>query len=113
MLKQIAKSLFMVIAVAILVPALASAGGHKGKDFMKKIDTNGDGQISAEEHASAAAERFKKMDANGDGVATKKEMKALRKAHKGKYKDDYKKKGECKEDRKKCHRSKGYDDEDE
>jgi len=58
---------------------------HKGHHFFKMMDSNGDGQISAEEHAAAAAKRFARMDSNGDGMVTKAEMKAHHKAMKEKW----------------------------
>jgi len=45
-------------------------------DKIKKIDTDGDGAISAAEHDAASAQMFEKMDANGDGNVTAAEMKA-------------------------------------
>ncbi|MBU8975187.1 MULTISPECIES: hypothetical protein [unclassified Lysobacter] len=43
---------------------------------IKTIDTNGDGQLSAAEHAAGSQAMFTKMDANGDGNLTAAEMKA-------------------------------------
>ncbi|MDQ6956539.1 MAG: EF-hand domain-containing protein [Mariprofundaceae bacterium] len=58
--------------------------GKKGYHF-KMIDSNGDGKISAEEHAIAAAKRFSKMDTNGDGFVSKKEMRKHHKKMKKKH----------------------------
>ena len=72
-----------LIAGAGIATASAHEGGDKagkkGHHMFQKMDTNGDGKISIEEHADAAAERFSKMDINGDGFISKKEM---RKNHK-------------------------------
>jgi len=61
-------------------PAAAFAGGGgKGADhdaMFKQMDTNGDGKISAEEHAAAVKKMFDIMDANHDGKVTADEMTA-------------------------------------
>jgi len=56
----------------------ATAQGEMAMDYLKSMDTNGDGAISAEEHATAAKARFDKMDTNKDGFLTKEEMAAGR-----------------------------------
>src|SRR6185295_12490502 len=43
------------------------------------MDTDGDGSISAAEHAAGAKQMFAKMDADGDGIVTAKEMEAAHK----------------------------------
>jgi Ca2+-binding EF-hand superfamily protein len=48
--------------------------------MLKAMDKNGDGIITAEEHAKAAEERFEKMDTNKDGFLTKEEWTAGRAA---------------------------------
>jgi Ca2+-binding EF-hand superfamily protein len=45
-------------------------------DMFKKMDTDGDGKISADEFAAAHKEKFQKMDTNGDGKLSPEEMKA-------------------------------------
>jgi Ca2+-binding EF-hand superfamily protein len=57
----------------------AYAGGGSAKAEVKMMDTDGDGSISATEHAAGAKQMFQKMDADGDGSVTAKEMD---KAHK-------------------------------
>jgi Ca2+-binding EF-hand superfamily protein len=47
-------------------------------DMMKTMDSNGDGAVSADEHAAGAKTMFDRMDANKDGVVTAQEME---KAH--------------------------------
>ena len=65
--------------VGMAVPVVAGAGGDKAGDhegMFKSMDTNGDGKISAEEHAAAAKKMFEMMDANKDGKVTAEEMTA-------------------------------------
>jgi Ca2+-binding EF-hand superfamily protein len=53
--------------------SLAAANGDHG-DMMKTMDSNGDGAISADEHAAGAKSMFDGMDANKDGMVTAAEM---------------------------------------
>jgi len=50
-------------------------GAHKDAMF-QMMDTNGDGKISAEEHAAAAKKMFETMDADKNGQVTAAEMDA-------------------------------------
>lgn len=59
-------------ALAIAAPALADDPGSK----FKMMDSNGDGMVSAEEHAAAVTKMFGEMDTNGDGNVTAAEMDA-------------------------------------
>ena len=57
------------------------AGNEKGKEMsaaekIKVVDTNGDGVLTAEEHAAGSKSMFEKMDTNHDGVLTKTELEA-------------------------------------
>ena len=45
-------------------------------DKIKMIDTNGDGILTAEEHAAGSRSMFEKMDADKDGFLTKTELAA-------------------------------------
>ena len=71
----------------------AVTGHHAAKadmssaDKIKVVDANGDGILTAEEHAAASASMFTKMDADKDGFLTKKEMEA---GHAGMMKKDAK-----------------------
>src|SRR4029453_276104 len=57
----------------------AYAGGGSGQAEVKMMDTDGDGSISAAEHAAGAKQMFQKMDAGGGGIGTAKEMDAAHK----------------------------------
>ncbi len=89
------KIISLLLGAALLTGAsIATASAHedgdkagkKGHHRFEKMDTNGDGKISAAEHAAMAASWFKKMDANGDGFVSKAEMKAHHQAMKEKWK---------------------------
>ncbi|MEQ6248544.1 EF-hand domain-containing protein [Sulfitobacter sp. HNIBRBA3233] len=71
--------------VATAMPADAREGDDRAQARFERLDTNADGQITAEELTAAAAERFAKADANGDGQVTPEELsaaaQAMRKAH--------------------------------
>jgi len=45
-------------------------------DKIKVIDSDGDGALTADEHAKGSAAMFAKMDANKDGFLSKEEMAA-------------------------------------
>jgi Ca2+-binding EF-hand superfamily protein len=57
-------------------------GKHRG-DFLKKLDTDGDGRISRAEAQAAPrlAEHFDEIDANKDGFLTAEELKAAHEKH--------------------------------
>jgi len=87
------KKMILLVSLMLAVPAVSMAcpgGGKKGGHF-KMMDSDGNGVISADEHAVMAAERFSQMDKDGDGNVSKDEMKAHRKAMKKKWKKDGKK----------------------
>ncbi len=72
-----------VAAIAALtLPLVAHAerghhrGGPGGMMNLEKVDTNGDGNITAEEATAARAAMFAEIDANGDGNVTPEEMTA-------------------------------------
>lgn len=60
----------------VAIPLSASAIECPGGNHMMRMDANGDGSISAEEHAAMAAARFAEMDTNGDGKVTRDELQA-------------------------------------
>lgn len=68
-----------LLALTLMIPATALAApggpGKPGASHFQQMDSNGDGVITAEEHAAAAAKRFATMDSNGDGKLTREEMR--------------------------------------
>jgi Ca2+-binding EF-hand superfamily protein len=54
----------------------ATKSDMSSADKIKVIDTNGDGVLSAEEHATGSRSMFEKMDADKDGALTKAEFDA-------------------------------------
>jgi Ca2+-binding EF-hand superfamily protein len=63
-----------LLAAAGLSIALV-AGAGEGK--MQKMDADGDGMITAEEHSAGARQMFQKMDSDADGRVTTTEMDAM------------------------------------
>jgi len=66
----------MVFGVAVWGWAQTDARPTAVDNEMKAMDTNGDGKISAEEHAAGVSRMFTTMDANTDGKVTASEMTA-------------------------------------
>jgi Ca2+-binding EF-hand superfamily protein len=60
-------------ALGVALPSVAFADDDA---FFEKMDTNGDGKISPDEHAAATGQMFEKMDANSDNKVTAAEMTA-------------------------------------
>ena len=75
---------FALGAFAQQAPAAPPAGGDKGTAAFKRLDTNGDGKISADEAKANKhmAKGFSKADLNGDGTVSSDEMKQARAAQK-------------------------------
>jgi Ca2+-binding EF-hand superfamily protein len=48
------------------------------KAQFKRLDENGDGELSSDEYAKSALSRHDNLDQNGDGVVTKQEIKKVR-----------------------------------
>jgi Ca2+-binding EF-hand superfamily protein len=71
-----------VVTVAEMDAASAAKGEKPGKDEksstekIRVIDQNGDGKLTAAEHATGTETMFGKMDRNGDGVLSKDECEA-------------------------------------
>jgi Ca2+-binding EF-hand superfamily protein len=66
----------MAFAAGLLAVALAAAADDDAHN-MQMMDGNGDGMISAAEHATGARQMFAKMDADHDGRVTASEMDAM------------------------------------
>jgi Ca2+-binding EF-hand superfamily protein len=72
-----------LVTACVLAPFLlpaAFAGSDSDKHF-KKMDSNGDRQVTRSEHAIAAQQMFTECDANHDGVVTAAEMDGAMAAH--------------------------------
>jgi hypothetical protein len=67
-------SVLVLPFAALLLAAPAFAGGGHGK-----MDTNGDGMVSAAEHAAGSTAKFHSMDADMDGNVTAAEADAFHK----------------------------------
>ena len=66
-----------VLALSIMAAAFAGgAWAHSDKDKFRTMDSNGDGMISAAEHAAGARMMFGQMDADHDGSVSAAEMDA-------------------------------------
>lgn len=84
------KKILMLSVLALGVsamPAMAEGDKHHGKHggMFKKIDTDGNGEISRAEFDAKHDEMFKKMDKDGNGSISKDEMKAHHKGRKAKH----------------------------
>ncbi|MDT8375680.1 MAG: hypothetical protein RQ867_02960 [Mariprofundaceae bacterium] len=96
---MIKKLMLPLLIAALAMPVAAMAcpgkGGGKPGGHFQKMDTNGDGVVTADEHAAVAAQRFSKMDANSDGQITSDEMKAGWKEKRKSWKKACPLKNEC------------------
>ncbi|MGB0909220.1 MAG: hypothetical protein ACPGYT_02565 [Nitrospirales bacterium] len=72
-----------------VVLAEKSEGGPQQRSHgkLKKVDADGDGQISLDEFLAKAEKRFGKMDADGDGYLSAGEYKEKRKAVRAKSRE--------------------------
>ena len=69
----------MTYWIAVKVAPITRAH-HKGQvssaEKIKVVDTNGDGVLTAQEHAAGSKAMFTKMDTDKDGYVTAPEIKA-------------------------------------
>ncbi|MDY6943452.1 MAG: EF-hand domain-containing protein [Pseudomonadota bacterium] len=75
----------LVVGMVWTVSALAvpPKANNRINQMFERVDTDGDGKISAAEHAANAEDRFKRMDSDEDGYLTREEVDAAaKKAHK-------------------------------
>lgn len=73
-----AQSRMAMYGLALLCSLSAAvAGANERGDRFKSMDADGDGMVSASEHAAAVKKMFGEMDANGDGKVTAAEMDAM------------------------------------
>ncbi|MEW6360136.1 MAG: hypothetical protein AB1696_27625 [Planctomycetota bacterium] len=72
------KTLFVVaaIGVVILLARWDALGQEQKKPIFKKMDTSGDGKVSADEYAAGRKAWFKEMDADADGKVSAAEFVA-------------------------------------
>lgn len=71
----------MAAAGAALIAVGANAADGKGRaGHWEKMDTNGDGEITADEMSERFAEHLEEADTDGSGGVSKEEMKAFHKA---------------------------------
>lgn len=96
-MKKLTLAAASALTLALAVPMIAQAGGHKGGGkHLEMLDTNGDGMIARAEVEVSAAESFGKMDANADGFLTQAELKAGHEAHRAEMEAEWAKKREGK-----------------
>lgn len=100
-MKKLTLAAASVLTLALAVPMVAQAGGHKGggKHF-EKLDTNADGIVSRVEAETAALAVFTSVDADADGFVTQDELKAGHEARRAEMKAKWAEKMEAKEPRK-------------
>jgi len=66
---------FAAVAFGSVALADNRPSGQRGVDaFFESADVDGDDQITREEHATAAREKFENMDADADGMLSTDEM---------------------------------------
>ncbi len=71
------KKIVMLSGAGALLLAATGAfakDGNRAEAIFQRLDTNGDGAISARESEAFRDERFAKMDADGDGTVTMAEL---------------------------------------
>ena len=69
-------ALGVVVAWGLALPALAGGPDCQHQTAVTNVEGDGDGSISASDHAAGAQKRFETMDANRDGKVTASEINA-------------------------------------
>ena len=98
-MKKLTLAAASALTLALAVPMIAQAGGHKGGKHFEQMDTNGDGTITRAEVELQAIESFGKSDTNADGFLTQEELKAAHEAHRAEMKAKWAEKADGKEPR--------------
>ncbi len=71
----------------VLAQEFESGTQERGSGKMKKIDMDGDGQVSLDEFLAQAQKRFERMDVDESGFITASEYKEKRKAVRAKSRE--------------------------
>jgi len=98
-MKKLTLAAASALTLALAVPMIAQAGGHKGGKHFEQMDTNGDGTIARAEVEASALASFGKLDANADGFLTQEELKAGHEAHRAEVEAKWAEKAKGKEPR--------------
>lgn len=79
----------VVLAVAA-TPALANEKDMEGKAqfYFNKMDTDSNGSVSNQEHATFSKSKFDEADTNNDDMLSLDELKAYKKKEKDEYKSN-------------------------
>lgn len=72
-----------------LIAAGAYAGPGKGGGHFDRMDTNGDGKVTAEELSERQSELIANADSDGDGAVTKDELKAYHQARHAEWREKH------------------------
>lgn len=65
---------WMPAALAALLLSTAAAAQDTRAAYLRRFDSNGDGQVSVVEYVDYMSAGFRAMDANGDGIITRDEL---------------------------------------
>lgn len=85
-MKSATRHTLLVVGMLGLWASAFAAGHDPGRDDKRMgmgMDTDGDGKVSAAEHAAGAKQRFTRLDADGDGFVTAAEMDTMHEARGG------------------------------
>lgn len=63
-----ALSITLAVLVALSAPASAQPRVETTRDYLQRMDTDGDGRVSLDEYLAWMSYAFDAMDADGDGV---------------------------------------------
>lgn len=99
-MKKLTFAAASALTLALAVPMIASAHGHKGGNPFEKIDTNADGTVTRVEAEAAALTEFGLVDANKDGFLTQEELKSAHEARRAEMKAKWAEKADGGEPRK-------------